>query len=91
MSLGAVCPTLLLLFAMPKVLRMDNGPDLVSQALQQFCEGKVGLSYIPPGTPWNNGYIESFNRRSPTFPVRFTGQLDTSSALAASGRRPFTS
>ena len=47
----------------PKVLRMDNGPELVSQALQQFCEGKVGLSYIPPGTPWNNGYIESFNNR----------------------------
>ena len=38
---------------------MDNGPELVSQALQQFRSGKVGLSYIPPGTPWNNGYIES--------------------------------
>jgi putative transposase len=47
----------------PKVLRMDNGPELVSQALHHFCEGKVGLSYIPPGTPWNNGYIESFNNR----------------------------
>jgi hypothetical protein len=47
----------------PKVLRMDNGPELVSHALQRFCEGKVGLSYIPPGTPWNNGYIESFNNR----------------------------
>ncbi|WP_264991863.1 IS3 family transposase, partial [Mycobacterium montefiorense] len=47
----------------PTVLRMDNGPELVSQALQQFCEGRVGLSYIPPGTPWNNGYIESFNNR----------------------------
>jgi putative transposase len=47
----------------PTVLRMDNGPELVSQALQHFCEGKVGLSYIRPGTPWNNGYIESFNNR----------------------------
>jgi transposase InsO family protein len=47
----------------PKVLRMDNGPEMISQALQQFCDGKVGLSYIPPGTPWNNGYIESFNNR----------------------------
>jgi transposase InsO family protein len=42
---------------------MDNGPELVSQALQRFCENKVGPSYIPPGTPWNNGYIESFNNR----------------------------
>lgn len=47
----------------PRVLRMDNGPEFISSALQQFCDGKVGLSYIPPGTPWNNGYIESFNNR----------------------------
>ncbi len=47
----------------PLVLRMDNGPEFISHALQQFCAGKVGLSYIPPGTPWNNGYIESFNNR----------------------------
>jgi putative transposase len=32
----------------PKVLRMDTGPGMVSQALQRFCENKVGLAYIPP-------------------------------------------
>jgi putative transposase len=42
---------------------MDNGLELVSQALQRFCGNRVGLLYIPPGTPWNNGYIESFNNR----------------------------
>jgi putative transposase len=47
----------------PKVLRMDNGPEFISQALQQFCGRRVGMSYIPPGTPWNNGHIESFNNR----------------------------
>ena len=47
----------------PKVLRMDNGPELVSQALQRFCENKTGVVYIPPGCPWDNGYIESFNNR----------------------------
>ncbi|VAZ74448.1 hypothetical protein LAUMK4_01949 [Mycobacterium persicum] len=47
----------------PLVLRMDNGPELISQALQSFCAGQVGLCYIPPGTPWNNGHIESFNNR----------------------------
>ncbi|MFI7524002.1 IS3 family transposase [Nocardia salmonicida] len=47
----------------PKVLRMDNGPEFISIALQWFCDGRVGLAYIPPGTPWNNGHIESFNRR----------------------------
>ena len=47
----------------PTILRLDNGPELISQALQSFCAGKVGLAYIPPGTPWNNGHIESFNNR----------------------------
>ena len=47
----------------PRVLRMDNGPEFISHALQQFCDGKVGISYIPPGTPWNNGFVESFNSR----------------------------
>ena len=35
----------------PKVLRMDNGPELVSQALQRFWGDWVGLLYIPPGHP----------------------------------------
>ncbi len=47
----------------PRVLRMDNGPEFISKALQDFCAGSVGVSYIPPGTPWNNGFIESFNNR----------------------------
>jgi transposase InsO family protein len=47
----------------PKVLRMDNGSQFISRALQQFCDRRGGMSYIPPGTPWNNGHIESFNNR----------------------------
>ena len=37
----------------PLVLRTDNGPEFISQALQSFCAGQVGLCYIPPETPWN--------------------------------------
>ncbi|MGV2971115.1 DDE-type integrase/transposase/recombinase [Mycolicibacterium sp. D3] len=47
----------------PKVLRMDNGPEMVSQALRRFCENRTGIVYIPPGCPWDNDYIESFNNR----------------------------
>ncbi|ETA05067.1 transposase, partial [Gordonia alkanivorans CGMCC 6845] len=36
---------------------------LAVDTLQTFCAGSVGISYIPPGTPWNNGFIESFNNR----------------------------
>jgi putative transposase len=46
-----------------EMLRMDHGPEFISQALQRFCDGKTGMFYIPPGTPWNNGHIESFNNR----------------------------
>ena len=42
----------------PEVLRMRNGPELVSQALQQFCDGKVGLSYIA-GPPRSKGIVEN--------------------------------
>jgi hypothetical protein len=43
----------------PKVLRMDNGPELVSQALQRFCDNKVGMVYIPPD---NRGTTAISNR-----------------------------
>lgn len=46
-----------------EVLRMDNGPEMVSPALERFCENMTGMVYIPPGCPWDNGYIESFNNR----------------------------
>ncbi|MGX6511639.1 integrase core domain-containing protein [Rhodococcus sp. SJ-2] len=42
---------------------MDNGPEFISEALRGFCKDLVGISYIPPGAPWNNGFIESFNNR----------------------------
>jgi transposase InsO family protein len=47
----------------PRVLRLDNGPEMISAALQRFCADRIGISYIPPGAPWNNGYIESFDNR----------------------------
>jgi putative transposase len=63
----ARCPSSLSCFATtggpPQVLRLDSGPEMVFQALQQFCDGKVGMTYIPPGCPWDNGCIESFNNR----------------------------
>jgi hypothetical protein len=43
----------------PMVLRMDNGPEMISQALQRFCAGQVGLSYIPPD---NRGRTGTSNR-----------------------------
>jgi putative transposase len=45
------------------VLRYDNGPELACAAMADWASGQIGLHFIPPGKPWRNGYIESFNSR----------------------------
>ncbi len=47
----------------PQVLRCDNGPELICQAMADWAGEQTGLHYIPPGAPWRNGYVESFNSR----------------------------
>ena len=47
----------------PVVMRCDNGPELACAAMSDWAAGRVGLSFIPPGEPWRNGYVESFNSR----------------------------
>ncbi|TDS82077.1 transposase InsO family protein [Nesterenkonia aurantiaca] len=47
----------------PRVFRSDNGPEFISDAMADWASTRTGLFYIPPGTPWNNGYVESFNSR----------------------------
>jgi transposase InsO family protein len=47
----------------PSVLRCDNGPELACAAMADWSGERVGLYFIPPGEPWRNGYIESFNAR----------------------------
>jgi putative transposase len=45
----------------PAVLRCDNGPELACVAMADWARDRLGLAFIPPGQPWRNGYIESFN------------------------------
>ena len=48
---------------LPKKLRLDNGPELISLALAEWAEQKgVSLEFIRPGKPIQNGFIERFNR-----------------------------
>jgi putative transposase len=47
----------------PAVLRCDNGPELACAAMADWAGERIGLHFIPPGEPWRNGYIESFNSR----------------------------
>ena len=46
----------------PKFIRSDNGPEFVAELLRRWLkELGVQTAYIEPGSPWENGYIESFN------------------------------
>ena len=46
----------------PEFIRCDNGPELVSQALHDWCRfNHATTAYIQPGAPWQNPYAESFN------------------------------
>lgn len=48
----------------PSFIRCDNGPEFISQAAQKFLsDAKVETLFIDPGSPWQNGYSESFNSR----------------------------
>jgi putative transposase len=48
----------------PAYIRSDNGPEFVSEAVKIWLKTSgVETLYIAPGSPWENGYIESFNSK----------------------------
>ncbi len=49
----------------PEFIRMDNGPELIAQAIIDWCKASgTGTAYITPGSPWENPFVESFNSRA---------------------------
>ena len=46
----------------PQYIRSDNGAEFTARAVRDWLKA-VGVQtlYIEPGSPWENGYIESFN------------------------------
>jgi len=58
-----VLEMLLLERTTPQSIRMDNGPELISQRLESWAKEKqIDLLHIQPGKPAQNAYIERFNR-----------------------------
>jgi putative transposase len=58
-----VLEDLLLWRTRPKHIRMDNGPELISQRLENWAKEKqIELLHIQPGKPAQNAYVERFNR-----------------------------
>ena len=55
---------LMILRGPPAYVRSDNGPEFIAIALREWITA-VGAqtAYIEPGSPWENGYCESFNSK----------------------------
>jgi transposase InsO family protein len=53
---------LFILRGIPKHIRSDNGPEFTAKAVRRWLN-RLGVKtlFIEPGSPWENGYIESFN------------------------------
>ena len=57
-----VLAELFLTKGIPKHIRSDNGPEFIAKKLVKWLEQlEVGPLFIHPGSPWENGYCESFN------------------------------
>ena len=53
---------LFLMRGTPGFIRSDNGPEFIAEKLRTWLSDlKVKTLYIAPGSPWENGYCESFN------------------------------
>ena len=46
----------------PEFVRMDNGTEMTSNTVADWCRfSAADISFIDPGSPWQNAYVESFN------------------------------
>ena len=46
----------------PENVRSDNGPEFVSEAVKEWAgKAAIRINYIEPGSPWENGHVESFH------------------------------
>jgi len=60
----AVLEYLFMVRGVPGYIRSDNGPEFIADAIKRWLRANsVETLYIERGSPWENGYIESFNGR----------------------------
>jgi transposase InsO family protein len=53
-----------ILHGTPEYIRSDNGPEFTAKEVKDWLhQTKVTTLFIEPGSPWENGYVESFNAR----------------------------
>jgi transposase InsO family protein len=48
----------------PEYIRSDNGPEFIARIVQRWlAQNRIKTIYIDPGSPWQNGFVESFHGR----------------------------
>jgi len=61
----AMLEATLLVRGAPGFIRFDNGPEFISAAIRDWCRmHRIETTYIEPGSPWQNPWVESFNSRA---------------------------
>ena len=51
-------------YGIPACIRSDNGSEFINEQVKKWlAENGIGISYIEPGSPWENPYVESFHAR----------------------------
>jgi putative transposase len=76
----------------PEHIRSDNGPEFTAKAIRKWLT-RLGIKtlFIEPGSPWENGYIESFNGklRDELLNREIFTTLDEAKALIEQWRREY--
>lgn len=75
----------------PAILRSDNGPEFVCDAVAAWATARLDLLFIPPGQPWHNGYVESFHarQRDECLNLHMFGSLAEASAVIAAWHKEY--
>lgn len=76
----------------PGHIRSDNGPEFIARAVREWLAGRaVEVLYVAPGSPWENGYAESFHGkvRDEFLGAEEFGTLREAAVLGAEWRRAY--
>ncbi len=71
----------------PECIRSDNGPEFIARKLKRWlAEHQTQTLYIAPGSPWQNGHVESFNGRLRDECLNVEAFVDAQDARRITGR-----
>lgn len=91
--IDALCD-LFILRGVPAHIRSDDGPEFIAAALRERIAAVGAMTpYIEPGSPWENGYCESFNGklRDELFDGEIFYTLEEAQVLIEAWRRHYNS